>query len=187
MDHQEIEEGNIPDLYLMNKLPSETRLRFEEHFVSCPECLNRLEVTESLRTALKSDLIARPFNAAPAERPVTSFRTHAVAFVAALVLLSVGLTAMVTFRMWREQQRQSVELQTRLAEANASLEQEKSKSAELNDRVAALTQQQSAVPVFPLVITRSAIGSRYLNSVVISQTQNWIILLLELPDVPGIV
>src|SRR5262249_4765388 len=55
------------------------------------------------------------------------------------------------------------------------------------DRVAALTQQQSAVPVFPLVITRSAIGSRYLNSVVISQTQNWIILLLELPDVPGIV
>jgi hypothetical protein len=54
MDHHYIEEQNIPDRYLLGKLPSEERARFEEHFIGCRECLVRLETTEDFRGALRA-------------------------------------------------------------------------------------------------------------------------------------
>lgn len=54
MDHQYIEEQNIPDRYLLGKLPAEERARFEEHFIDCRECLDRLETTEDFRGALRA-------------------------------------------------------------------------------------------------------------------------------------
>jgi anti-sigma factor RsiW len=54
MVHQYIEEQNITERYLMRKLSTEERTRFEEHLIDCPECLGRLETTEDLRSSLKS-------------------------------------------------------------------------------------------------------------------------------------
>jgi len=54
MDHSFIEEHNIPYLYLLGKLPAEEQEHFEEHFIVCPECLNRLETTESFIDSLKT-------------------------------------------------------------------------------------------------------------------------------------
>jgi len=54
MDHPFIEENNIPYLYLLGKLPAEEQEHFEEHFIVCPECLNRLETTESFIESLKT-------------------------------------------------------------------------------------------------------------------------------------
>jgi hypothetical protein len=54
MDHHYIEEQNIPDRYLLGKLPAEERSRFEEHFLDCRECLDRLETTEDFRGALRT-------------------------------------------------------------------------------------------------------------------------------------
>jgi hypothetical protein len=54
MDHPFIEEHNIPYLYLLGKLPAEEQEHFEEHFIVCPECLNRLETTESFIDSLKT-------------------------------------------------------------------------------------------------------------------------------------
>src|SRR5688572_20046381 len=54
MDHPFIEEHNIPYLYLLGKLPAEEQEHFEEHFIVCPECLNRLETTESFIHSLKT-------------------------------------------------------------------------------------------------------------------------------------
>jgi hypothetical protein len=54
MDHPFIEEHNIPYLYLLGKLPAEEQEYFEEHFIFCPECLNRLETTESFIDGLKT-------------------------------------------------------------------------------------------------------------------------------------
>jgi anti-sigma factor RsiW len=54
MDHHYIEEHNVPDRYLLGKLPAEERARFEEHFIDCQECLDRLETTEDFRGALRS-------------------------------------------------------------------------------------------------------------------------------------
>jgi hypothetical protein len=186
MDHREIEDRNIPDLYLMNKLSNEARLQFEEHFISCPECLSRLEMTEGLRTALKNELMARPLTTIHSTGR-SPFRTYGFALAAAAILISLGLLAALAFRTWSEEQRESAELRNRLGVATASLEQERNKGAQLNAQLAALAQQQGTVPVFPLVITRggSDTPGSTLNSIVLPQA-GWMIFLLELPDVPRI-
>src|SRR5262245_8671524 len=52
MDHLYIEKHDIADRYLMGKLPAEERAHFEEHYIDCVECLERLETTEDFRVAL---------------------------------------------------------------------------------------------------------------------------------------
>src|SRR5262249_51998894 len=134
----------------------------------------------------KSELSARPLGRVQLERRGL-LRTYAFALRAAVILISFGLVAALAFRTWSEQQRQSVELRNRLAEATASLEQERNKSAQLSEQIAGLAQQQGPIPVFPLVITRGGPdgpGSR-INSITPPQT-GWVIFLLELPDVPRI-
>src|SRR5262245_27308016 len=54
MDHHYVEEYDIADRYLIGKLPTEEQARFEEHFVDCPECLDRLETTERFRSGLQT-------------------------------------------------------------------------------------------------------------------------------------
>jgi Putative zinc-finger len=54
MEHSYIEEQNIADRYLSGKLSPEERVRFEEHFIDCARCLDRLEPTDDLRTGLKT-------------------------------------------------------------------------------------------------------------------------------------
>jgi len=54
MDHPFIDEHNIADLYLLGKLADEERNRFEEHFIDCPECLDRLETTDSFLDGIKT-------------------------------------------------------------------------------------------------------------------------------------
>ncbi|MEP7132808.1 MAG: hypothetical protein ABI914_06570, partial [Acidobacteriota bacterium] len=53
MDHQALEEDQTADRYWMRKLPDEERRAFEEHFVDCPVCLEKLETVERLRGALR--------------------------------------------------------------------------------------------------------------------------------------
>ena len=45
MDHNYIEQFDLIDRYLMGRLPSEESARFEEHFIDCPECIDRLKTT----------------------------------------------------------------------------------------------------------------------------------------------
>jgi hypothetical protein len=54
MDHNYIEGHNLPDRYLQGTLSVTERARFEEHFIDCPECLDRLEITEDFRGALRT-------------------------------------------------------------------------------------------------------------------------------------
>jgi hypothetical protein len=68
MDHRYIEEQNIADRYLLDKLSAEERARFEEHFIGCDQCLTRLEVTDEFRRALQrvaAEDAARASRAAP--------------------------------------------------------------------------------------------------------------------------
>ena len=54
MDHHYIEGHNIPDRYLQGTLSASERTRFEEHVIDCPACLDRLELTEDFRGALRT-------------------------------------------------------------------------------------------------------------------------------------
>jgi multidrug efflux pump subunit AcrA (membrane-fusion protein) len=53
MDHDYIEQNHIADRYVMGKLPPEEADRFEEHYLSCQACVDRLERAEALQGGLK--------------------------------------------------------------------------------------------------------------------------------------
>lgn len=54
MDHDHIEEHGLIDLYHRGQLPPEEEARFEEHFVGCPECQERLEMARGFQRGLKT-------------------------------------------------------------------------------------------------------------------------------------
>lgn len=54
MDHDHIEEHGLIDLYHRGQLPPGEETRFEEHFVGCPECQERLEMARGFQRGLKT-------------------------------------------------------------------------------------------------------------------------------------
>lgn len=54
MDHSYIDEHQVAERYLMGKLPPDEAARFEEHSMSCAECLDRLETAEKLQAGLRA-------------------------------------------------------------------------------------------------------------------------------------
>lgn len=54
MDHDYIETHGLIDLYHRGQLPPEEEVRFEEHFVGCRECQERLEMARSFQRGLKT-------------------------------------------------------------------------------------------------------------------------------------
>ncbi|MFL6236957.1 MAG: hypothetical protein ACJ76N_27755 [Thermoanaerobaculia bacterium] len=53
MDHTYIEENQVVDRYVMGRLPPDEAGLFEDHYLSCPECLDRLALAESLERGFK--------------------------------------------------------------------------------------------------------------------------------------
>src|SRR5262245_60264494 len=155
MDHPFIEEHNTPYLYLLGKLPSEEQGNFEDHFIACPECLNRLETTEnfiaSLKTIAPEDIL----------RPHAYVQAGILAWLARLsgkrqaILLSITILLLVAlptalfvaemkhvhgeldqaklaYADWR---RQSEEKQQTLQKLEKELQETRQKSAEQRQRL----------------------------------------------------
>ena len=133
MDHQYIEGHDIPDRYLQGTLSAAERARFEEHFIDCPQCLDRLEMTEDFRSALRtaaaegaliSRVRARPgLRAGVREMP----RGREAALLAAAVLLLVALPAVLSI-LWTGQARRQMD-QARLSAADWQRKYDESQQA----------------------------------------------------------
>lgn len=54
MDHEQIDQFDLVDRYLMGKLAMAESASFEEHFVDCPQCLTRLQTTNRFLQGLRS-------------------------------------------------------------------------------------------------------------------------------------
>lgn len=54
MEHSKVEEQQIAERYVMGRLPEEEAARFEEHYLTCDECLDRLQLAERFHHALRS-------------------------------------------------------------------------------------------------------------------------------------
>lgn len=53
MDHTYVEENQVVERYVMGRLPPEEAARFEEHYLSCPECLDQIDLAESMDRGFK--------------------------------------------------------------------------------------------------------------------------------------
>ena len=85
MTHAEIEEQDIIDGYLLGKLAAETQEQFELHFLTCVECLERLETGRSAVALIAA--------ACEGERPAGPRWLWSPAFaVAAVIVMAVWVT-----------------------------------------------------------------------------------------------
>ncbi|HVR96377.1 MAG TPA: hypothetical protein VMW27_07175 [Thermoanaerobaculia bacterium] len=53
MDHANIDEQQVAERYVMGRLPPDEAERFEEHYLHCGECMDRLEAAERLHRGLQ--------------------------------------------------------------------------------------------------------------------------------------
>src|SRR5436305_3796350 len=53
MDHTYIEENQVADRYVQGTLPEDEAERFENHYLSCPQCLDSLDLAESVQRGFR--------------------------------------------------------------------------------------------------------------------------------------
>jgi hypothetical protein len=174
MDHSYIEEHNVADRYVLETLAADDRARFEEHFVDCPECLQRLENAERWRHALRIAAAENPGGAGPFAwlARLQSWRQGAVLVAAGLVVAAGPLVL-----SWRE-----------ISTSRAQLEQLKTASADWQRRYRELTESRSepaalpaTLPVFSLALTRDAPSGEATSQTRIDlrDVPAWLVLSLE--------
>jgi len=54
MDHDYIAENGLVERYRLGSLPPDEEVRFEEHFLGCPECTEQLELARGFQRGLKT-------------------------------------------------------------------------------------------------------------------------------------
>ncbi len=54
MNHQDIEDSDLVEAYVTDRLGEPARAEFEEHLVDCPECLDRVEAAQGLGAGLRA-------------------------------------------------------------------------------------------------------------------------------------
>ena len=95
MDHEEIDQFNIIDRYLMGKMPIEESADFEEHLIDCPQCITRLQMTDRFLQGLRSLAVEQ---AAPIGRyqPRRTFMQFLYTFFRLPVALAVACLLIVS-------------------------------------------------------------------------------------------
>ncbi len=117
MNHHEIEEGQVIDLYLMGRLTSDRAEEFEQHYLHCNECLERIQTAEKFQRGLKravaQDAARTIFGGHLGLLARLAKSRRAGWMVAMAITLAVGTLA---YREYRESNRLSGELEeTKLA------------------------------------------------------------------------
>jgi len=183
MDHARIDQEQILERYLMGKLEGDELRHFEEHFVDCPSCLERLQATESLKLALKEmpeDEVA--------VRPRSSRSTIARRLLQGLLAAGLLLAILSSWFFSRDASRARRELaiarqDTRLAR------QEQAKLEKILERERAVASSAPTTPiaatVFMLNITRGA-SPEPENRILLAEKEGWVSLVFDPPDRLGI-
>jgi Putative zinc-finger len=186
MTHDEIEAQNLSERYLMGKLSTEECAGFEEHFVDCPECLDRLEAAERFRAALKPVAAADAARWRPTRLVGGRWRTPLLA--AAALIVAAGTA--VFFAMQAAGGRRELDL-ARIASADWKhrYEMERGANETLRSRAAA-PGQASPLPVAGAVFylnTPRGAGAEPLNRITVTPDPHWVILALDREVDPGFV
>jgi hypothetical protein len=190
MNHDEIEEQNVAERYVLRRLLREEVPIFEEHLLECSECAAKVEACEGLHTGLRT-IAADEASRVPAVQG-TSRRTawlrqpsawrHAAAIVGMAAMIA-ALPAGILIRRLdaTRRERDSASLaravaEQRLAEQGAALERERASRPALGPS----TPSPVAAPVFMLPLTRSAEAfPSDATRVRLRASDEWIVLALE--------
>jgi Putative zinc-finger len=213
MEHSYIEENNIAELYLLDKLSAQERTSFEEHLKKCVRCVNLLEVVGGLRMGLQivaakeigrrrayveAGLLAWIARLSRAKQAV--LLAGVILLIAAPILgwssarrelVRATQTAAEWQRMYEEREQAAHNLTKELQARDqlaARPESERGDRPRLPNEAKNVTPPRVVVPVFALSVTRS--GGPDLtppdNQIKLPTTSKLIILLLESEPDPGL-
>lgn len=130
MDHRTVDEQQVVERYLMGRLSAEEAARFEEHYLGCQECLDRLEEGERFHRALKAVATEEAARAAVGAGVLAALARLGRWRLAAAVLALLALLALpAAFLAW-----QGRSLESRLARAEAELAESRRQLAEGRER-----------------------------------------------------
>jgi hypothetical protein len=163
MDHLTIEEHNVVERYLMRKLDGAEIALFEEHYLDCQECLEKLELSKRLYQGLQ-EIAAQEVPKTLAQTTILAwilkrgrpFQGVLILGLLTVVVLPWALLAPELGRMRGEQERLSGELVQALA-------------------------PQTQTPIFSLSPERSASDEEPSTRVTVGSTPEWVVLALQLP------
>ncbi len=162
MDHVAIEEDNVVERYLMKQLSAADATRFEEHYLDCSECLEKLELSKRLYQGLQE--------VAAEEGTRVLARSALLAWLLRRGPLQAGLglaLLAVVILPW------------------ALLMPEVSRVRRDNARVAGELVQalspQTRTPTYSLSPERSGPGEEPSTRITLGSTPEWVVLTLQLP------
>ncbi|MES1245152.1 MAG: hypothetical protein ABUT39_26340 [Acidobacteriota bacterium] len=205
MDHSYIDDHQVVELYLQGKLPPEEAALFEEHSMSCSECLDRLETAEKLRLGLRA--VAAREVAAEAVRVgllARLMRSRLAPLALTALFLVAVLPAGLLWRragrlegelsQTREQLRQEISrpapastpdpevgaLRSRLDEQSRQAEAARQERDRLAAELEKAASPRANVPVVPLSPERAAPGAAPSTRISLASSPEILVLLLEL-------
>lgn len=177
MMHQEIDDQEIIERYVRNRLSLEERRAFEEHFFGCEECFAKLQILErfvaGLEDAGNRGLLhsGQSADSWPARAWGSwMFPAFAASSCAAIVLAIV--TGWVLFS-------QMPKLRKQLNRASAELSAQREAIGALQKQISSATQAEPNVPLVMLQATRDAQAS--INETVLPPGAGRLVLWVELP------
>lgn len=114
MDHDYIATNGLVERYRLGSLPPDEEVRFEEHFLGCPECTEQLELARGFQRGLKTMVAEDVAQVAVVQAGLFAWlarrgRLAQWGFAAALLVLVVlGVLPVLRFRRESESLRQTV-------------------------------------------------------------------------------
>jgi hypothetical protein len=196
MDHARIDAAQTADRYLMGKLTDEERRLFEEHFLDCPTCLEKIEAVEGLRTGLKAltpEEVLAGHGAARTnslDRPGFSNRPLVPILLAAGWIVAIASALF----FWSASHRTRLELaslertvlqaETRESELARAIERERAAHAK-SGGPGTVTAAPVVASAFMLDVTRGSGSAEPENRIVPGEGPGWIVLLFDRPDRAG--
>lgn len=130
MRHLDVEEQQVVDRYLLGTLPPGEAAEFEEHYLSCQQCLDQLALAESMQRGFKraaaQDAVrlaaTRQLAAVAWLARLSRSRQAASLFTVVLVVAVTALPGVFAFRQLGQADRE-------LAETRRALDEEKERAA----------------------------------------------------------
>lgn len=195
MDHRFHTESRIAARYLLGQLTPAERARFEEHYLDCPTCLDRLEAAEAYQLELQN--AAPPPGGQPPVRLTARWfnlrwPTLMIAGAAALLLAMTLLFYFAETRRLRHELEEQARAATIKSPSPTPTTTEPEPSVEnqlqaaLAEQMSKMTQPQVNTPIYDLsVATRGAEtqpGS--INEIILPSSPGWLVFSLDLEGAP---
>lgn len=189
MDHQEIKERSIAVRYLLGLLPVEERMRFEEHYIDCEACLDRMDLVEDCYQAFQK-VAAEKAESSSADLPAGRLaqlipRRQTALLLGAFMLLVLSSLSVLEIRRLRQELNQAkVAAARQPAPPPISIEPEPSPTHIQPDKEPGPTLQPEAnTPIFALNSVRGG-QAGLVNRIEFPNSSRWIVFSLELDGDP---